>query len=272
MARDQGEAKAIVDMKHVGAITSADGTMIVSDNNPSDPATFIAATLQNSAYEITYHFPVLTVGGWDGSIYSHLHLKRSYDFRQFHRRHGEHVQLQGVEFEYDKRIPRISSMLQELKQQLSNVSLSDATPVKPWNDTSGNRSAYSAVDIFWRDYELQPAEQIGSATSAVKLWTAAGLSANQPASGDFNFWGLIAGGFLNEDDSVASGITDRRFDNCSPTALYVFNSKTQVTVAYDNAQSFTAKGNFIGFTLWEMGGIHNNILLNVIDSTITGSS
>jgi len=114
------------------------------------------------------------------------------------------------------------------------------------------------------------ADQTGSATSAVKLWTAAGFTAkqlvlgvpsyghgysisssaaiqnnalasypsfntnnfvlgdswdaagpdacgvSQPPSGDFNFWGLISAGFLNEDGTVASGMTGR-YDNCSQT-------------------------------------------------------
>jgi chitinase len=68
-----------------------------------------------------------------------------------------------------------------------------------------------------------------------------------------------------------------RFDNCSQTP-YVYNPNTQIMVAYDNAQSFTAKGNFIkqsglaGYALWEMGSDYNNILLNAINGAISGSS
>ena len=41
-------------------------------------------------------------------------------------------------------------------------------------------------------------------------------------------------------------------------------------ISYDNAESFTAKGNFIkteglrGFQIWEAGGDYNDILLDAI--------
>ncbi|EMD39774.1 glycoside hydrolase family 18 protein [Gelatoporia subvermispora B] len=87
-------------------------------------------------------------------------------------------------------------------------------------------------------------------------------------SGVFDFFGLIDGGFLNPDGSVASGI-DYRFDSCSQTA-YVYNATSSVMVSFDNAQAFAAKGNFIkssnlrGFAIWEAGGDSNDILLDSI--------
>lgn len=357
-------------MSYFGAITSADGTAIitVSDSSPSGPVTFVAAAKQNNV------FPVLTIGGWDGSIYFSSSISTSSNRTTFVQSIVSMVNkygFQGVEFDWEypgstnglscntespQDTANLLLMLQELKTALPSVSLSAATPVKPWNDATGNPStdltSFTKVldyveimnyDVYGDTFSkvvgpnsplddscAAAADQTGSATSAVKLWTAAGFSAkqivlgvpsyghgysisqtaavqgntlasypsfntnnpvtgdswdaagpdacgiSQPASGDFNFWGLIAGGFLNEDGSVASGMTSR-FDNCSQTP-YVYNPNTQVMVAYDNAQSFTAKGNFIkqaglaGFALWEMGGDYNNILLNAINGAISGSS
>ena len=41
----------------------------------------------------------------------------------------------------------------------------------------------------------------------------------QLQGGIFDFWGLVDGGFLNEDGSVANGIASR-FDNCSQTVRF----------------------------------------------------
>lgn len=354
---------------YFGAITSADGTvtMTVSDSGPSGPVTFVTAAKQNNV------FPILTVGGWDGSIYfsSSMSSSNRTTFVQSIVSMVNKYGFQGVEFDWEypgspnglscntqsaQDTANLLSTLQELKTALPNITLSAATPVKPWNDATGNPSTdlsshaqvldYIEImnydvygDTFSKvvgpnsplDDSCAPAaDQTGSATSAVKLWTAAGFSAkqivlgvpgyghgysispsaavqnnalvsypsfntnnpiigdswdaagpdacgvSQPASGDFNFWGLIEAGFLNKDGSVASGMTSR-FDNCSQTP-YVYNPNTQIMVAYDNAQSFTAKGNFIkqsglaGYALWEMGSDYNNILLNAINGAISGSS
>ncbi|KAG1868473.1 glycoside hydrolase family 18 protein [Suillus subluteus] len=355
---------------YFGAITSADGTatMTVGDSDPSGPVTFVTAAKQNNVV------PVLTVGGWDGSIYFSSSMSTSSNRTTFVQSIVSMVNqygFQGVEFDWEypgstnglscntqssQDTANLLSTLQELKTALPNVSFSAATPVNPWNDATGtpstDLSSFAQVldyieimnydvygDTFSKvvgpnsplDDSCAPtADQTGSATSAVKLWTAAGFSAkqiilgvpsyghgysisqsaavqnnvlasypgfntnnpvtgdswdaagpdacgvSQPASGDFNFWGLIDAGFLNQDGSVASGMISS-FNNCSQTP-YVYNPNTQVMVAYDNAQSFTAKGNFItqsglaGFALWEMGGDYNNILLNAINGAISGSS
>ncbi|KAG2053151.1 glycoside hydrolase [Suillus hirtellus] len=357
-------------MAYFGAITSASGTaiMTVSDSAPSGPVTFVAAAKQNNVV------PILTIGGWDGSIYFSSSISTSSNRTTFVQSIVSMVNkygFQGVEFDWEypgsanglscntqspQDTANLLSTLQELKTALPNVSFSAATPVKPWNDATGNPStnltSFAQVldyveimnyDVYGDGFSkvvgpnsplddscAPAADQTGSATSAVKLWTAAGFSAsqivlgvpsyghgysisqsaavqantlasyptfntnnpilgdswdaagpdacgvNQPASGDFNFWGLVDAGFLNQDGSVASGMTSR-FDNCSQTP-YVYNPNTQIMVAYDDAQSFTAKGKFIkqaglaGFALWEVGGDYNNILLNAINGAISGSS
>ena len=91
--------------------------------------------------------------------------------------------------------------------------------------------------------------------------------------GNFDFWGLIKGGFLFENGTVAEGIA-YRFDECSQTA-YVYNETSQVMVSFDDAASFKAKGEFIksmglrGFSMWEAGGDFDDLLVNAI-STAAG--
>ncbi|KAL0956895.1 hypothetical protein HGRIS_003001 [Hohenbuehelia grisea] len=100
--------------------------------------------------------------------------------------------------------------------------------------------------------------------------------AQQGQGGVFTFWGLIEEGFLNPDGSVASGIASR-FDECSQTP-YVYNQSRQTMVSYDNAQSFTAKGNLVralnlgGFAVWEAGGDSGDILLDAIRTAIASNS
>ncbi|KAI0682991.1 glycoside hydrolase [Cytidiella melzeri] len=92
----------------------------------------------------------------------------------------------------------------------------------------------------------------------------------EPQGGSFDFWGLIDGGFLNENGTVNSaGGIEYRFDECSQTA-YVYNETSQVMVSFDDAPSFSAKGQFIkseglrGFAMWEAGGDFHDILLDSI--------
>jgi len=86
--------------------------------------------------------------------------------------------------------------------------------------------------------------------------------------GNFDFWGLIVAGFLNRNGTVADGIF-YRYDECSQTP-YVYNEVSEVMVSFDDARSFTAKGEFIkasklrGCHIWEAGGDFNDILLSSI--------
>ncbi|KAF8582525.1 glycoside hydrolase family 18 protein [Ramaria rubella] len=241
-------------------------------------------------------------------------------------------------------------LLQELRSTpaTSKLILSAATSITPFMDASGSPSANVApfakvldfievmnYDIWgsWSsavgpnaplaDACASPADQQGSATSAVKAWTGAGFPAHQivlgvasyghsfhvsnstaiqngvlvpypafdaqqqpdgdawddaagpdvcgvqqPVGGNFDFWGLIDGGFLTSNGKPASGIA-YRFDNCSQTA-YVYNPTSEVQVSYDDVPAFTAKGAYIksaglrGFAMWEAGGDFKDILLDAI--------
>lgn len=89
-------------------------------------------------------------------------------------------------------------------------------------------------------------------------------------SGNWDFWGLVQGGFLNEN-GTANTAKDVlfRFDECSQTP-YVYNQTSGIMVSYDDATSFAAKGDFIkslglrGFAMWEAGGDYDDILLDSI--------
>ena len=49
---------------------------------------------------------------------------------------------------------------------------------------------------------------------------------------------------------------------------YVYNQTSEVMISFDNAQSFSAKGNYIkktglkGFSMWEAGGDYYDLLLD----------
>ncbi|KAJ7591604.1 endochitinase [Mycena floridula] len=92
--------------------------------------------------------------------------------------------------------------------------------------------------------------------------------APQAPGGNIDFWGLIDAGYLSKSGHPVSTIP-YTFDECSQTP-YVYNPETEIMVSFDNAQSFAAKGKFIGdtgirgFAMWESGGDKSNILLKSI--------
>ncbi|KAG6873454.1 hypothetical protein C0995_015543 [Termitomyces sp. Mi166 len=94
----------------------------------------------------------------------------------------------------------------------------------------------------------------------------------EPPAGTYAFWSLIDAGFLNADGSAKEGIT-YRYDACSQTP-YVYNSTSEIMIAYDDPQSFSAKGNFIksnglrGFAAWESAGDYNDLLVNAIRESV----
>jgi chitinase len=108
----------------------------------------------------------------------------------------------------------------------------------------------------------------------------------QGPGGVYAYPSLVQDGFLNADGSVKDGIA-YRYDECSETVSnysiagdydltfwilkpYVYNPETQVMVAFDNAQSFASKGDYIkttglkGFAMWEAAGDPNDFLINAI--------
>ncbi|KIK75293.1 glycoside hydrolase family 18 protein [Paxillus rubicundulus Ve08.2h10] len=93
----------------------------------------------------------------------------------------------------------------------------------------------------------------------------------QGPGGNWNFWGLVGGGFLTSDGDPAPGIY-YRYDSCSQTP-YVYNKTSQVMVSFDNADSFAVKGSYIketglrGFAMWEAGSDYDDILLDSIRCT-----
>ncbi|KAI3396840.1 hypothetical protein diail_11611 [Diaporthe ilicicola] len=88
-----------------------------------------------------------------------------------------------------------------------------------------------------------------------------------PPSGTYPLWSLITeAGFLDENAKPLPGI-EYTFDNCSQTP-FLWNATSNIYVSYDDAESITAKGEYIvstglkGFALFEAGGDYNNILLD----------
>ncbi|KAG1751290.1 glycoside hydrolase family 18 protein [Suillus paluster] len=248
------------------------------------------------------------------------------------------------------------SFLQELREDCvgSKITISAAVSVTPFRDSDGNPSTdvsdfakvldYIAImdyDVWgsWtsavgpnaplNDSCAKSSEQQGSAVSAVKAWSKAGMpvdqivlgvpsyghsysvkptdafvsgtktlasypafnASNQPvgdawdntgsvdacgnyqgSGGTFNFWGLVDGGFLNSEGTTAKGIY-YRFDSCSQTP-YVYNETSEVMISYDNAESFTAKGEYIkntgllGYAMWQAGGDYDDILTDAINSAM----
>ncbi|KAF9452782.1 glycoside hydrolase family 18 protein [Macrolepiota fuliginosa MF-IS2] len=88
--------------------------------------------------------------------------------------------------------------------------------------------------------------------------------------GVYTYWGLIDEGYLNADGTIPEGI-DSDFDNCSQTP-FLYNQNKQIYISYDNAESFTIKGNFVnvtglaGFAMWEAGGDYKDVLLDSISA------
>ncbi|KAN0091397.1 glycoside hydrolase family 18 protein [Tylopilus felleus] len=215
-----------------------------------------------------------------------------------------------------------STNISGFAEVLDYIAIMDYEVWGPWSSTVGPNAPLN-------DTCAAPANQVGSAVSAVKAWTAAGMpvnqivlgvpsyghsfsvppndafvngsktelvaypvynASNQPLGdawddtgsvdacgvyegpgGTFNLWDLVDGGFLTTEGNPAPGIY-YRYDTCSQTP-YVYNETSEVMVSFDNAQSFTAKGNYIketglrGFAMWEAGGDYKDTLLDSIRLT-----
>jgi len=97
----------------------------------------------------------------------------------------------------------------------------------------------------------------------------------QPPGGSYAFWSLVESDFLNADGTPKRGIL-YRYDECSNTP-YIYNTTSEIMIAYDDARSFAAKGDFIkvnglkGFAAWESAGDFRNLLLDaIINGTVNG--
>ncbi|KAJ3904344.1 glycoside hydrolase [Lentinula edodes] len=99
---------------------------------------------------------------------------------------------------------------------------------------------------------------------------ACGLLENN--GGVYDFWSLIENGYLDTEGNFTSEFP-HRFDECSQTP-YLYVEDAELMISFDNAESFTAKGNFIaeyglaGFAMWEAGGDFNDILLDAIRAAV----
>ncbi|KAJ7623536.1 glycoside hydrolase superfamily [Roridomyces roridus] len=91
---------------------------------------------------------------------------------------------------------------------------------------------------------------------------------NQGPGGTWDFWALVKAGYLLANGTAAPGVPFR-WDDCSSTP-YLYAANHSVLVTYDDPHSFAAKGAFIranqlaGFSMWEVGGDPNGVLLDAI--------
>ncbi|KAH8830175.1 chitinase [Flagelloscypha sp. PMI_526] len=91
----------------------------------------------------------------------------------------------------------------------------------------------------------------------------------EPQGGNWDFWGMVKGGFLREDGRPATWNPEISYlyDKCSETP-FIYNSTSEVMISYDDAASALAKGKFVqkhglaGFSIWEAGGDYKDILLD----------
>ncbi|KAK7470344.1 hypothetical protein VKT23_001773 [Stygiomarasmius scandens] len=90
----------------------------------------------------------------------------------------------------------------------------------------------------------------------------------QNNGGNWDFWAVVQAGLLDQEGKPVDGVP-YRFDECSKMP-YVYKEDKEVMISFDNPESFTAKGEFIGdmglagFAMWEAGGDHNDLLLDAI--------
>ncbi|KAJ7680900.1 glycoside hydrolase family 18 protein [Mycena polygramma] len=86
--------------------------------------------------------------------------------------------------------------------------------------------------------------------------------------GTWDFFALVAAGYLLSNGSAAADVP-YQWDACSSTP-YLYAADRGVLISYDDPRSFTAKGAFVranglaGFTMWEVGGDPQGVLLDAI--------
>ncbi|KAJ8588526.1 glycoside hydrolase [Rhizopogon salebrosus TDB-379] len=194
-------------------------------------------------------------------------------------------------------------------------------------DVWGSWFSTVGPNAFLNDTCAAPANQQGSAVSAVDAWTEAGMPINKivlgVASYGHSFSVAPSDTFVSKDSKTlaayptfnashqplgdagiilvvlmfvactraqvtlsTSGASStmvsspkkvrlsEEFTTDTTIAPYVYNETSQVMISFDNAQSFTAKGQYIkqtglrGFPMWEVRGDYNDILLDTISKAV----
>ncbi|KAG8881636.1 hypothetical protein FRB97_009325 [Tulasnella sp. 331] len=161
-----------------------------------------------------------------------------------------------------------------------NVTATNATSpnVTAINGTTAADSSDLGDVWWWGDLSVSTTAATTNSTgndtaTSTGTATCALPSTLSTISGVFTFNGLLDAGFLDSDglpadcgpEGVGSGFVGG-WDICSQTP-FVYNTKTQVYVSYDDAESMEIKGAFVlasglrGFSLYEAGGDSANATL-----------
>ncbi|KAG6810533.1 hypothetical protein H0H92_011451 [Tricholoma furcatifolium] len=149
---------------------------------------------------------------------------------------------------------------------------------------NGNPSATSAVEAwssakmpldqivlgvpaYAHAYSIAPSTALSGST--IELYTSFSGASNDD---DYTFAQMISGGFLTTSGKPASGVS-YLFDSCSKTP-FIYDKSSEILFSYDNAESFTDKGEFIaskgikGFAMYDVTGDYNNILIDAISAAM----
>ncbi|KAG2351924.1 chitinase [Suillus spraguei] len=290
---------------HLSATSSADGISL-DDSHANLLSQFVSNA---QSHGVQAH---VAVGSWLGSVWFSSNIATSESRTTFVKTLTDFVhkyKLDGIQFDWeypgtkDVGCNPISAgdtsnyleFLQELRKDPVGGKLTLSAAGKPSADIP-----YVGPNAPMADTCASPENQQGSAFSAIKAWTAAGMPSNKIVLGVASFGRSYsvsssdasneptlaaypafdaskqpsgdgwddATGFLNKDGTYANGIM-HRYDLCSHTS-FAYNPTSNVMISLDNAHSFTFKGKFIktiglrGFAMWEAAGDHDDILLDSI--------
>ncbi|KAG2122829.1 glycoside hydrolase family 18 protein [Suillus cothurnatus] len=208
----------------------------------------------------------IAIGGWGGSIYFSSNVATAENRTAFVRTVINFVRqynLDGVNFDWeypDKQgigcniissddTANFLSFLQQLREERSNLTISAAVSLTPFRDSSGSPSTdvsafakvldYVAIMDYdvWGSLVHCSSEQQGSATSAVKAWSNAGMPVDQIVLGVPSYGHSYS---VNTSDAFVPGTK-------MLTAYPAFNSSNQpVGDAWDDTGRPGGTFNFWG--------------------------
>ncbi|TFY66433.1 hypothetical protein EVG20_g4659 [Dentipellis fragilis] len=174
-----------------------------------------------------------------------------------------------------------NSPLNDTCTSSANQQGSAATAITAWNAAGiPMNKLVLGVPAYGHSFRVAQADALPSEyNGALALYPKFDQNvANQPLGDSWDTTDRPDGGWLAENGTFggADGIK-YAWDECSQTP-FLYNSTSEVYVAYDDATSYQMKGNFVksnglrGFAMWETGGDYKDILVNSIRSAAGFSS